>query len=165
MNQETNQGPPAVGVSIATEATEELLHAFARLMPQLSTSAVPLSAHELTRILTSPTSTILVARDEDTIVGTLTLVTFRIPTGFRAWIEDVVVDSSARRRGVGEALTREAVRLATTLGAKTIDLTSRHSRAAAHQLYEKCGFAVRESNVYRYVVPTRRKTDASAKQF
>ena len=160
-----NQGPTAVEVSIATEATEELLHAFERLIPQLSRSAVPLTAHELTQILTSPTSTILVAHDADMIVGILTLVTFRIPTGFRAWIEDVVVDSNARRRGVGEALTREAVRLATARGAKTIDLTSRHSRVAAHRLYEKCGFAKRESNVYRYVVSMRRKTDASAKRF
>ena len=76
---------------------------------------------------------------------------FRIPTALRAWIEDVVVDSSVRGRGVGEALTEEAVRIAQARGARTIDLTSRRSRQAAHRLYEKVGFAVRDTSVYRYM--------------
>jgi ribosomal protein S18 acetylase RimI-like enzyme len=76
---------------------------------------------------------------------------FRIPTAVRAWIEDVVVDSSARGRGAGEALTVEAVRIAQSRGARTIDLTSRRSREAAHRLYEKVGFALRDTNIYRYV--------------
>ena len=84
------------------------------------------------------------------IVGMLTLVVFRIPTGVRAWIEDVVVDSAVGRRGVGEALTRAALDLAGTCGALTVDLTSRPSREAANRLYQKVGFEPRETNVYRY---------------
>jgi ribosomal protein S18 acetylase RimI-like enzyme len=80
----------------------------------------------------------------------LTLVVFRIPTGVRAWIEDVVVDESARGHGVGEALNRAALDGARRKGAKTVDLTSRPSRAAANRLYQRLGFVARETNVYRY---------------
>jgi ribosomal protein S18 acetylase RimI-like enzyme len=83
------------------------------------------------------------------IMGALTLVMFPIPTGLRAWIEDVVVDQAARGRGVGAALTQEAVRLARTDGARSVDLTSRPSRQAANRLYERLGFQVRDSKVYR----------------
>jgi ribosomal protein S18 acetylase RimI-like enzyme len=96
---------------------------------------------------------VLLARDTsdgNRIIGTLTLVMFRIPTAMRAWIEDVVVDDVARGRGVGEALTRAAVDLARRRGAKTVDLTSRRSRQAAHRLYEKAGFHVRDTSVYRF---------------
>jgi ribosomal protein S18 acetylase RimI-like enzyme len=141
-------------VSVAKEATEELARAFARLIPQLSTTATPPDRQALAEIIAAPSNTVLLARDPSNggeIVGTLTLVMFRIPTAVRAWIEDVVVDSCARGRGVGEALTEEAVRIAQSRGARTIDLTSRRSREAAHRLYEKVGFAVRDTNVYRYV--------------
>ena len=140
-------------VAIATEATDELVHAFARLVPQLSRAAIPPDRKVLSEIISAPGNTVLVARDRSNggqIVGTLTLVMFRIPTALRAWIEDVVVDADARGRGVGEALTEEAVRIAQSRGARTIDLTSRRSREAAHRLYEKVGFAVRDTNVYRY---------------
>jgi ribosomal protein S18 acetylase RimI-like enzyme len=91
-----------------------------------------------------------VAREDDgSVVGSLTLVLFRIPTGVRAWIEDVVVDESARGRGAGEALTREAMRMATEAGARTVDLTSRPTREAANRLYERIGFEERETRVYR----------------
>ena len=139
-------------VQIATEPTDELLDAFARLLPQLSNSAKPLDKARLDKILRSSCNTLLVAREASSgrIVGALTLVTFHIPTGLRALIEDVVVDSAVRGRGVGEALTRKAVQLALQLQVKSIDLTSRQSRQAAHRLYEKVGFVVRETSVYRY---------------
>src|SRR6478672_6132897 len=99
----------------------------------------------------SQASRLLIARDDDgTIVGSLTLVLFRIPTGVRAWIEDVVVDESARGSGVGEVLNREALRLAAEEGAVTVDLTSRPSREAANRLYKRLGFVERDTNVYRY---------------
>ena len=98
----------------------------------------------------SDASDVLVARVDGTIVGTLTLVTFRIPTGVRAWIEDVVVDDSARGHGVGEALNQFALDLARSKGAKTVDLTSRPSREAANRLYQRIGFTPRDTNVYRF---------------
>ena len=142
-----------IEVSIATEATDELARAFGRLIPQLSTTAVPPDRQALAEIIAAPCNTLLLARDRSNggeIVGTLTLVVFRIPTALRARNEDVVVDSGARGRGVGEALTAHAMRIAQQRGAPGIDLTSRRSREAAHRLYTKLGFALRETNVYRY---------------
>jgi ribosomal protein S18 acetylase RimI-like enzyme len=135
------------------EVTDELIEAFVRLVPQLSSSSPPPTRAQLSEIVSSDACTLLVARDpgrDGEIVGTLTLVTFRIPTGFRAWIEDVVVDMAARRKGVGTALTQAAVQRAAELGAKTVDLTSRPSREAANRLYQHQGFLKRETNVYRY---------------
>jgi ribosomal protein S18 acetylase RimI-like enzyme len=141
----------SIEVSVITEVTEELVRAFARLIPQLSTTAVPPDRQVLSDIISAPGNTVLVARDGRDIVGTLTLVMFRIPTAMRAWIEDVVVDADARGRGIGEALTNEAIRIAQSRGAGTIDLTSRRSREAAHRLYEKLGFSVRDTTAYRYL--------------
>ena len=143
----------AVSVEEATEVTPALLEALVRLVPQLSQSAAPIGEAELAEMVASPVTRLLVARlpgNDGAIVGTLTLVLFRIPTGVRGWIEDVIVDEAARGRGVGEALTAEAVRLADEAGARTLDLTSRPSREAAHRLYSKLGFEVRDTSVYRH---------------
>jgi ribosomal protein S18 acetylase RimI-like enzyme len=133
--------------------TDELVDAFARLVPQLSRTAGPPGREALAGIVGSPAVTLLVARVEGTIVGTLTLAMFPTPTGLRAWIEDVVVDEAARGRGVGEALITEAIGLARAAAARTVDLTSRPSRNAAGRLYERAGFAERDTRVYRYRMP------------
>jgi ribosomal protein S18 acetylase RimI-like enzyme len=153
-------GDPAVAVVVeeVTAVTADVREAMARLVPQLSRSAPVPTDDELAEIVSSPATMLLAARvvgDDGAdgagrIVGLLTLAVFRIPTGVRAWIEDVVVDQAVRGQGVGEALTREAVRLAAAAGARTVDLTSRPSREAANRLYRRLGFAVRETNVYRY---------------
>ena len=137
----------------ATQMSEELEAAFARLTPQLSSSVRPPTEAELAEIVSSPASVLLVAKDPSRhgeIIGALTLILFRIPTGVRAWIEDVVVDSEFRRKGVGEALSRAAMQRAAQAGARTVDLTSRPSREAANRLYRRVGFVQRETNVYRY---------------
>lgn len=140
----------SVAIEIATEVDEALVDAFARLIPQLSKSSPPPSAEQLGEMVRSEASDVLVARLDGEIVGTLTLVTFRIPTGVRAWIEDVVVDDRARGHGVGDQLNRMALELARERGAKTVDLTSRPSREAANRLYQRIGFQPRDTNVYRY---------------
>ena len=138
-------------VEAATEVTAELVEAFARLVPQLSSSSPAPGRAELAEIVESPSTTLLVARTpEGDIVGTLTLAMFRIPTQVRAWIEDVVVDEAARGQGVGEALNEEAIRQAGAAGARSVDLTSRPSREAANRLYLRLGFEVRNTNVYRH---------------
>lgn len=145
-----------IDIRPATEATAELVAAFQRLIPQLSTAAPPDRA-ALSAVLAAPGNTVLLACHGADIVGALTLVTYRTPTGVRALIEDVVVDSAARGRGVGEALTREALRLAAGRGARAVDLTSRPSRTAANRLYEKIGFTRRETNAYRYFLAAPEK--------
>jgi ribosomal protein S18 acetylase RimI-like enzyme len=141
----------AVSVERVDEVDDEVIAAFARLIPQLSRSAPPLGGGELSEIAGSSATTVLLARDvTGRIIGTLTLVLFRIPTGVRAWIEDVVVDEAARGTGAGEALTNEAVRLAGQAGARTVELTSKPSREAANRLYRRLGFKARDTTVYRY---------------
>jgi ribosomal protein S18 acetylase RimI-like enzyme len=140
----------APSIEIATAVTPELMTAMHELLPQLSSSAPPLTAEQLGTIIDSPATLLFVARLDDRIVGSLTLVLFRLPTGMRAWIEDVVVDARARGHGVGEALNRTAIDVAHERGARTVDLTSRPSREAANRLYQRMGFQARESTVYRY---------------
>jgi ribosomal protein S18 acetylase RimI-like enzyme len=139
-----------VHVEVLREVTSEVVEAFGRLLPQLSASAVPLDQESLGAIVEAPANTVLIARSDGVITGALTLVMFPIPTGLRAWIEDVVVDQSARGKGIGEALSLEALRLAQAAGARTVDLTSRPSREAAGRLYQRVGFQERESRLYRY---------------
>ena len=130
---------------------DELVEAFARLVPQLSRSNPAPDAEALGRIVGSEASTLLIARDDaGRIVGSMTLAMFRIPTGLRAWIEDVVVDEDARGQGVGRRLNERALEIAKSAGARTVDLTSRPSREAANRLYRRLGFVERETNVYRY---------------
>ena len=144
-----------VDIEVVREVTDEVVGAFGRLLPQLSKSASRLDADALTAIASAQANTLLVARVDGEIVGTLTLVIFPIPTGIRAWIEDVVVDESARGKEyggkrVGEALTAEAIVIASKAGARTVDLTTRPARVAAGKLYERLGFEQRDSRVYRY---------------
>jgi ribosomal protein S18 acetylase RimI-like enzyme len=143
-----------VSIEEAAAASEELLAALAGLVAQLSASAKAPDAQRLGEIVASPASRLLLARDETgALVGMLTLALFPIPTGVRAWIEDVVVDERARGRGIAGALTQAALRLAAQQGARTVDLTSRPEREAANRLYARLGFRRRETNVYRYEPP------------
>lgn len=139
-----------VRVEVLQEVTDEVVAAFGQLLPQLSRSAPPIDRAGLDRIVGSDATTLLVARAGDQIVGTLSLVMFLIPTGLRAWIEDVIVDEAARGQGIGEALTVEALRIAEQAGARTADLTTRPSREAAGRLYERLGFQSRSTRIYRY---------------
>jgi len=141
-----------VEIRIANEVTDELVAAFERLVPQLSSSNPPPSRLLLQQIVDSEASTLFMAADDTGILGTLTLATFRIPTGLRAWIEDVIVDSEARGKGVGRLLSEAALDHARSLGAITVELTSRPSRVAANRLYQRIGFVARDTNVYRFTL-------------
>lgn len=161
-------------VNAVDEVTDDLVRAVHRLLPQLSGSARLPSGAEIKQIVDGPATTLFVARlplvadeatdvdrssanglatgaqggDED-IVGMLTLAVFPLPTGTRAWVEDVVVDARARRQGAGDALVQAAVAWARSRGAQTLDLTSRPAREDANRLYQRLGFELRQTNVYR----------------
>jgi ribosomal protein S18 acetylase RimI-like enzyme len=139
-------------ISVADACSEELLTAVKSLVPQLAATARVPGRNELERIIRSETTDLLTARRNGQIVGMLTLAVFAIPTGIRAWIEDVVVDDNSRGKGVGEVLTRAAIARARERGAQTVELTSRPSREAANRLYRKLGFVARETNVYRLAI-------------
>lgn len=142
----------SVQVSEQITFSKDVASALRQLLPQLSASATPPSDQDIQGILESGSSHLLVARENDTILGFLTLVVFPIPTGVRAWIEDVIVDSEARGKGVGDKLSTFALDMAKNLGARTVELTSRPSREAANRLYNRLGFVERETNIYRFTV-------------
>jgi ribosomal protein S18 acetylase RimI-like enzyme len=144
------RGPVSVRVEIAGEVSDELVASLNQLVPQLSTNAAPLTASDVAALIASPATIVFIARDGGPIVGSLTLVVFPVPTGLRAWIEDVVVDSAARGRGVGEALTNAAIEESRRRGVRSIDLTTRPSRVVPTRLYARLGFELRETNVYRF---------------
>jgi ribosomal protein S18 acetylase RimI-like enzyme len=145
--------PNSVVVAEATAVSPGMVEAFARLVPQLSSSSPGPSGADLEEIVSSPASVLLIASDASgDIVGSLTLALFRVPTGVRAWIEDVVVDEAARGAGAGEALVMAALARAEAEGAKSVDLTSRPSREGANRLYIRLGFEARQTNVYRLKV-------------
>ncbi|MGO8862405.1 MAG: GNAT family N-acetyltransferase [Acidimicrobiales bacterium] len=155
-----------ITVSVAAQADGALHGAVAALVPQLSSSAPAPTLDQIRRIIEDPATTLLLAtsapsdagevpNDEGAdpmagrVVGMLTLAIFLVPTGLRAWIEDVVVDERLRGAGVASALIRAAVDYAEQQGARTIDLTSRPQREAANRLYMRLGFERRDTNVYR----------------
>ena len=135
-------------VERVTHADDALVESIAALIPQLSPRRAPPDLAALTALADDPGTSLLLARDGDVVLGMLTLVLYRVPTGLRGWIHDVVVDASARGRGVGETLMNEALRLAAGAGAISVELTTRAEREAANRLYQRLGFERRETNVY-----------------
>ncbi len=137
-------------IEIVTKADGELYEAFQRLVPQLTNNNPPPSLDDLAGLVQDPASTLMVARNENgNIIGALTLTVYRVPTGIRSIIEDVIVDISARGEGFGEALMLRAIDLAREKGAGNISLTSNPLRVAANSLYVKLGFKKRETNTFQ----------------
>lgn len=152
-----------MSVELIEQSSPDLVAAMERLIPQLSRSAKPLTAQQTQALVDQDSVYLFVFRTDKpviaadgneveagTILGMLSLATFAIPTGVRAWVEDVVVDAGTRGMGAGQQLVEAAVAHAQKIGARTVDLTSRPSREAANRLYRRCGFELRETNVYRY---------------
>jgi ribosomal protein S18 acetylase RimI-like enzyme len=136
-----------------SDVTQELHEALQRLVPQLGAHKVPPTNEELRKLVGSESSILLIAREADKdspIVGILCLTIYRVPTGLRSIIEDVIVDGSMRRRGIGEALVRRALDLAREAGAEGVSLTSNPQREAANRLYQSLGFQLRQTNPYFY---------------
>jgi len=142
-----------ITVEAATRITTELVRALERIMPQLSAETQTPGFEQLARVVSCPANRLLIARDRGgAVVGTLTLVIFPAPSGTKARIEDIVVDEASRGGGVGTALVEEALRLAAAGGAKAVELTSAPAREAANRLYQRTGFKLRKTNVYRYAL-------------
>ena len=138
-----------------THADDELVAAFARLLPQLNPSSPLPTRDDLAVMLAGPSTYLLMARAPDLdpeLVGTATLTLFRTPVGLQGRINTVVVDAAARGRGIGEALTREAVQICRDAGVRRITLSSRLDRAAAHRMYLRCGFEVTGSQQFHMML-------------
>lgn len=138
-------------IKLLGDITPQVEEAFFRLIPQLAPEVKIPSKDELRGIISNPDTYLFLACNPE-IVGTITLVIVKTPSGNKAWIEDVVVDQSARGQQIGEKMLLHVIEFAKTLDIKSINLTSTPNRLAANKLYQKLGFAVRETNVYRLVI-------------
>ena len=137
-------------ISELTDPSSTALESINQLLPQLSSKASPITMERLSELVGSGSTMIFICTNEEAkIVGMLSLVIMKIPTGNKAWVEDVVVDQNARGQGLGKSLMDHALAEAGKLGVKTIDLTSRPSRENANRLYQSLGYQIRETNVYR----------------
>ncbi len=142
-----------INISELTEASSSVLQSINELLPQLSSSAQVISMDRLSELVESDNTIIFLGTDDNgQILGMLSLIVMKIPTGNKAWIEDVVVDQSARGKGMGKALMDHALERAKKLAVKSVDLTSRPSRESANMLYQSLGYQIRETNVYRYKI-------------
>lgn len=139
-------------IELVSRVTDELLDALTRLIPQLKISSPRLTRDDLSALLSSDAVTLLTARADASaaIVGMLTLIVYRTPTGVRARIEDVVVDESVRGQGIAVELVQRALEIARAKGVDGVALTSNPRREAANRLYQKVGFKKWETNVYFY---------------
>ena len=128
----------------------EIIQAIQLLFPQLTQFSPIPDEEAIQKMVNSQASSLWIARNEsEQIIGMLCLAIYRTTTGVHAWIEDVVVDQNARRQGVAGRLTQAAVEFAQQNEAKAVSLTSRPEREAANQLYQKLGFELVNTNLYR----------------
>ena len=142
-----------ITISELKEGSAEVLTSINQLLPQLSLNAQGISMDRLLELVESDNTIIFLGTDKDgQILGMLSLIVMKIPTGNKAWIEDVVVDSKARGQGLGKALMNHALEEAKKLEVKSIDLTSRPTREAANLLYQSLGYQKLETNVYRHKI-------------
>lgn len=139
-------------IYMLTTVNETVLNAFRKLIPQLSSHCVLPTEKDLKDIVNSNSVQLFIAEENNEILGTMTLVFNKIPTGDKLWIEDVVVDKVARGKGLGKELIQFAIKYAKNKNVKTINLTSSPERVAANKLYQKLGFMLRETNVYRLII-------------
>ena len=140
-------------ITRVTSITDDVENAFQRLIPHLNLTFSPPTRGELQRMVASDACVLLAARFPDKtsdIAGVLTLIIYRVPTGIRARVEDVVVDESMRGKGIGEALVKHALNVARDAGADGVALTSNPKREAANRLYQRLGFKFWETNLYFY---------------
>src|ERR1700738_3512109 len=141
-----------VRIGAVTAATPEVHAALARLLPQLTPNLPVPTMERLEAIVADPAVTLLVARDGKEIVGTTTVIVYTTPFWIKARLDEVVDDESARGKGVGEALVKASLDLASEKGVEVVELQSGVQRDAAHRLYARMGFKLRETNVYRIVL-------------
>lgn len=138
-------------VEAATEPTPELHAALARLLPQLNPTLPVPDLERLRRLLADPAVTLLIAREGVQVVGTTTVIVYTTPFWIKARLDEVVVDAQARGKGVGEALVKAGLEVGRRAGAQLAELQSGKgpARAAAHRLYERMGFRIRDTDVFR----------------
>lgn len=138
-------------IQIISPTTYEATHyeAVCRLLSQLTTRDITLTPDAYCRLITSPCCHLLLLQSEEGIAGMLTVGMYHSPTGSKAWIEDVVVDTAFRGKGLGRMMMTHAIDYCRKMNINTVYLTSNPRRIAANALYQSLGFDRKETNMYR----------------
>ncbi len=91
---------------------------------------------------------VIICRMDDSIVGTALLSTYKVISGYRGMVDDVVVDASQRGKGIGRKLMERLLEEGKKMGLDEILLFTGHHRAPAKALYKSLGFEMRKSGLY-----------------
>ena len=139
-----------VNISVLKRASESVVRDLNSLIAQLrQKSETAGTLTELEKIVASEDIAVITAEDGGRIIGVAFLF-FAQKMGKRiAFVEDVVVDEAHRGQGIGENIMAEVVSLARRNKTTYVTFTSRPEREAANKFYQKIGFELRETNVYR----------------
>ena len=127
-----------------------LIAPIADMLAQLTTREYPFGEQELLAIIEDSASQLFIMRDDERIIGMLTLGHYTSPTGRKVWVEDVVVSAEYRGEGLGRKLINHAIEYCReNLSPCTLMLTSNPARVAANELYRTSGFEPKQTNVYK----------------
>lgn len=122
--------------------------AIEQLLEQLSQRPMMVGREEIENVLAQ--ARVLTARNEEgNIVGMASLYKMQLFGRTIGHVEQVVVDQHTRGQGIGRSLMEHLITEAQRLGISRLILTSRPERVEANQLYQRLGFSLYETNVYR----------------
>lgn len=138
-----------IDIREVTTFDSSLVEPIRSLLRQLTSREVAFSEESLRQIISDKASRLFLLYSDNTVAGMLTLGIYSAPTGRKAWVEDVVVDSQYRGRGLGQQLVQYAISCVRTLSPVTLMLTSNPQRTEANALYRREGFEQRCTNVYK----------------
>lgn len=142
-----------IQIQKVTEFTPALAEEIRHLAKQEGDNYQDLTDDDLKEMISYPTHTLLIARDIESgrAAGMILVMTYRIPYVRKAYLDDLVVDTDFRQRGIATQLFHTALDVAKESGAAYVDFTSKPARVAGNNLYEKLGFVSHDTNIYRYI--------------
>lgn len=134
--------------------TPEIDQKVRELLKQLSRSGrdkgeIPKSWFE--QIIASPWHDLLLAEDDGEIIG-MASVSVIMGAGImkNAYLEDFVVNTNIRAKGVGTALWNEVVKWAKEKNCKKLEFTCGEGREVAQEFYKKRGAKIYPTNFFRF---------------
>jgi ribosomal protein S18 acetylase RimI-like enzyme len=136
-------------IEILKEASPEILEDINALLRELRSERADGSLDELERIVADPDIAVFISRDQEHVVGIAFLFMMQKIGKRNGYVEDVVVSSTQRGKGLGRAIMQELITHARTHGLSALYLTSKPAREAANALYQKLGFELQKTNPYR----------------